>query len=373
MITHTLLVFCFLLLVALLFFFTANVWRSYQHRAIKKGRTELTKKDVERLHLAVYAGNEQLVLDYISKGIDINVRDGSAVWTPLFRAVIYDWPQVAVILINHGADLDALDLKNFTALTYASMDAKVNLVSLLVSSGANVNLGAPPLVWACDEDNPNEEMRLKIVQELIDAGADVGARDKYGATALMRARTNNYTSIATLLEKLEQKANVQMERFFDAILDGNVELVKTLIAQGVNVNAREKEEGASPLMAAATHGQSQIALLLIEHGANINALHDLNWTPLTWASVSVDVDMVRLLLAKGANVNLGYSALILVCDDYYQKDKWEHALEVVQELIEAGANVKAKDRRGRTALDLARAHEQTLIVAMLEQHLRKEL
>jgi ankyrin repeat protein len=59
----------------------------------------------------------------------------------------------------------------------------------------------------------------------------------------------------------------------------------------------------TPLHWAAHKGHVDVIRLLLEKGANVNAQDKDRWTPLHWPAVRRDVDVVRLLLEKGANVN----------------------------------------------------------------------
>lgn len=82
----------------------------------------------------------------------------------------------------------------------------------------------------------------------------------------------------------------------------NVEAAKRLIAQGANVNARDHNQ--TPLIRAAQNGHIQIMRVLLDHGADVNALDESGRTALMIAAGSSDPEMVRLLLSKGAKVNI---------------------------------------------------------------------
>jgi hypothetical protein len=161
--------------------------------------------------------------------------------------------------------------------------------------------------------------------------------------------------------------------FFDACSDGNLQRVEAFIAQGFDLNVQDKN-GFTPLMFAIINGHSQIASVLIEQGVDVNVLDIANYSALACACFYARLDMVRLLLARGANVNLGTSSLIMACSDVPEKQRdtvqmdgfWSRKLEIVQELLKAGADVEAKDATGYTTLDAARINKQPNIVALLE-------
>ena len=85
-------------------------------------------------------------------------------------------------------------------------------------------------------------------------------------------------------------------------LSGNIEAVKQHLAAGTDVNA--KASNGTPLHLAATFGHKEIAELLIDKGADVNAMGGLlGWTPLHWAASEGRKEVAELLIAKGADVN----------------------------------------------------------------------
>jgi ankyrin repeat protein len=86
-----------------------------------------------------------------------------------------------------------------------------------------------------------------------------------------------------------------------AIEEGNLERVRSLIASGADVNAKDKR-GDRPLYLAAKHGQIAVVELLIASGANVNAKSRSDGTPLSMAVSYGHINIAKLLIAKGANV-----------------------------------------------------------------------
>ena len=89
---------------------------------------------------------------------------------------------------------------------------------------------------------------------------------------------------------------------------GQTGVAKLLIQNGADVNVRNDGDGSTPLHYAATEGHADIARLLIASGANLEAVDQADQTPLAEAcSSSMDdtahIEFVKLLLSKGANVN----------------------------------------------------------------------
>jgi ankyrin repeat protein len=84
----------------------------------------------------------------------------------------------------------------------------------------------------------------------------------------------------------------------EALQNGNADVLKGLIEEGINVNI--VRDGASPLMLAASKGQTEIAEILLQAGVNINAVNDDGWTALHKAAFDqAETGIVELLLQSG--------------------------------------------------------------------------
>ena len=156
------------------------------------------------------------------------------------------------------------------------------------------------------------------------------------------------------------------------IRKGDLAAVKTLLAHGADVNARDAK-GASALMYAAIYGDLECVNLLLDKGADPNTSNDLGINALMWAAS--DLGKVRTLIAHGATVNArsnyGYTALSVAAASPGNRP-------TVLLLLGKGADVKAVDKDGVGALWLACARGDSQIVEELllrgadpnEKHLR---
>ena len=159
----------------------------------------------------------------------------------------------------------------------------------------------------------------EVVKILIKNDADVNARDKEGRTALMIACD-----------------------------EGNKEIVNALLAAGADVNIKDKN-GTTLLMTACEKGDLDLANAFIEAKADVNAQNDKGKTALMVACDEGNKEIVDALIRAGADVNIksnnGTTLLMTACE--------KGDLDLVNALIEAKADVNAQNDKGKTALMIA--------------------
>jgi len=156
------------------------------------------------------------------------------------------------------------------------------------------------------------------------------------------------------------------ERLHMAVVSGNVQRVESAIADGADINGRDRK-GWAPLHSAVFYRQKEIAQLLVGKGADVNVNDNQNYAPLHLVGIKGGSEMADLLIAKGANVDAtdraGQTPLCLAAQ-YGHKD-------VVELLIAKGADVNAQTR-DQNALSLATKNRRNDIVELLLQHGAKE-
>jgi ankyrin repeat protein len=212
------------------------------------------------------------------------------------------------------------------------------------------------------------------VKLLIERGADVNARGATGFTPLMVAsRYRGNSEAVRLLLKSGAKVNADKgvevrndaSALFFAVTSGDTVSVKALLDAGA-APAPMKVLGflvISPLNYATIKGEPSLVELLISRGANANEVDSDGISPLGWATILNHADTVRALLGRGARVNhvdkLGMTPLLYAASIDYGDT------EVMQKLITAGADLRAKNKDGLTALDLAGKYKHGTMVHLL--------
>ncbi|USE34550.1 ankyrin repeat domain-containing protein [Endozoicomonas sp. SCSIO W0465] len=159
---------------------------------------------------------------------------GSIPDTALFRAC-HDGDLIALKqLIDRGADVNARDLNGFTALMFASMQDRRELVAFLIERGADIN------AVLCNGDNLN------------------------GCTALMLASMNGHREVIKLLIDGDADVNACMENGITALIlasvNGHSEVIELLIDRGVNISAAVVSNAA---MLASKNGHDKVVELLL--------------------------------------------------------------------------------------------------------------
>jgi ankyrin repeat protein len=204
------------------------------------------------------------------------------------------------------------------------------------------------------------------VRRLLRQGANVNARTEDGTTALMHATAVGDTQLLRMLLDHGADVNARNKAGATALMwaSGDLDKVRALVDRGADVNARA-DSGRTPLMiAVGSPGAADAVKLLIEKGADVRYSHQ-GFTVLMAAAEGSDRAVVRLLLARGADVKArnraGWTAL--------------HAAAlagnrgVVEDLLARGADVNASDTlQGRTPLLWAANSGRADLVKLLLDH-----
>jgi ankyrin repeat protein len=202
-------------------------------------------------------------------GADPMLRGLRGNTTSLMLAAGNTPPYLLKTLLARGGDVHERDAKGRTALHYAVTAGRADNVTMLLARGADPNALDPthdsetPLMLIAGKGPP------ELVRALLDGGADVDARSKYGVTAVMLAAGN-----------------------------GPPELVKMLLDRGANVHARNVN-GGTALHYAASAGNTENIKLLLARGADPNIANQKGETPLRQAELQGFMETAAALKSAG--------------------------------------------------------------------------
>ena len=359
---------------------------------------------------AVWRDDEAMLRLLLAKGAKANPEPGKKGFTPLHNAKTTN---IARILIEAGATVDALNSDNQSPLHASASVGNRGLVEVLLAAGANPNLkdkdGKTPLHLA------SASWRAGVVAPLIAKGANPNERNTYGGVPLdevirfedSRGRDSSRTpQFETLQAFLAGGADPNLTsagngpHLFRAVYEGLEDQAEALLKAGANPNATydSLRKGQTVLIRALegtkrpnsnSPGQRPRSMslvnLLVEHKADVNLADGNGDSPIFFAmnggskDFAEKVPFVEALLMRGANIEARNSAgetPLTVAVTYFAKDLVELLLkhkadpnakksngesplhlatyrnpECVDILLAAGADPNALDGEGRSALD----------------------
>jgi len=385
------------------------------------------------LHWAVVCRQSDLVISMLlRRGVDANAVTSFGM-TPLFKAIIVGCPSILKKLLHYGADINVRNVFgkppnrfSLTPLIYAIIREKEDMVAILLERGADPNI-------AGQNDNKPLHVAVKsgqieIVKLLLDGGADIDAVDKDGYTPLIMAALSGKADIAELLlargaginrstnayqvtaliyaalcghkgvvdvlvrhnadrglilaEDISYANNIYpwgYKAIHVAIKLGHLDIAKALLVDSVDVNMPGNSNN-TPMMTAAIYGRTSLVAHLIDRGANINARSTSGATALAYAIIKRQDAIVDMLLEQKADVSLPVTGnfgnredVEIVAGDtpLHIAARFGNEELVTKLLMANGAIIEARNSKGQTPADVARANSKTRDMLKLFQcHLK---
>ena len=237
-------------------------------------------------------GDIKAIKQHIKEGTDINALHFEM--PPLTWAVTMGQIEAAELLLQHGADINGRNRDSNTALHLAVFLGRAEIAELLIKNGADVNTrngdGATPtdlltVPWEMTKFL-SRPLGIKLEQKEVEAGK---------AKIAKMLNVSNPT---------EGENAFSVETIWDAASNGNLNVVKQAIANGMDVDMKEPKSGGTLLSTAALMGHTEIVALLLEHGADVNARSKDGGTALHAAAFLGRAETVKLLLDRGADTTL---------------------------------------------------------------------
>ena len=306
--------------------------------------------------------------------------------------------QFAQFLLQHGASVDVRCEDGLTALHLACLAGHTDIVKLLITHTADldmrINEGISPLVMVHVTRHKGSCHIFLFDRVDVDAQCEGGCaalQEAYKGqdTACLRmlllcmSTVSTNTSSSTTLDTAngnDQTETLHHLLLYDdirfiihipeclsslhiAAIKGQTQIAELLVQHGAAVDMCD-HGGCTPLYWACISGHTASVKLLLQHHADVNISTSGGWTPLHWTCISGHTAVVKLLLQHQADVNIsasgGWTPLMAAC--YLgHKDTASH-------LLQSGADATMKTKKGSTALDLALDKGHSEIVTLLRQH-----
>lgn len=283
-------------------------------------------------------------------------------FTPLSWASNEGLAELVRLLIHRGASIEEADEAGYTPLLRgAGHDA---VVKVLLEAGANIKATTKDGGMAIHEAARGRGGAA--IRRLINAGAEVNARDSQDRTPLHYAFTNGEGTVDAVKTLIQEGANIHaLDRFYATPLhrasrdSADVGILGLLLQAGADINA-QTSDGITPLhLVSSQEGGQAAASFLVNRGANIEVRCIRSRTPLhAIANDSFHFEtstVCRFLIEKGATIDArdedGCTPLLLACAKGYRQE------QLVETLVEAGAEVNARDRDGLSPLHRATSTE----------------
>ena len=193
--------------------------------------------------------------------------------TPLHKACMCNNPDIAQYLITAGADINAKDVDKMTPLHYACIEASDQLITILAENKADTSI----------ENNKKQK-----------------------PSQILELRDNARKALFNALEKGERE---------------DKKTVIDIIKQWPDMVNRPFSKGMRPIHLAAGFGHPEMIEILLQYGADIEALDNKLNTPLHYAAMYNKPDAIRFLIQHGADIHA------LNTDEYMPSDLWRPDLQ----------------------------------------------
>lgn len=215
------------------------------------------------------------LLNHYSNDIDFDLKDINGIGYMHYVAAVLNSNESLQWLLNKGLDINIIS--NFgTPLCIGSQHANIDSVRMLLDYGADINL------VRADSGRTSlivaaQEGRLEIVNELLNRNADIEIYDLQGATVLHHMAQIGRADIMDMLLKKTNKVDI----------------------------ITNKVEKVTPLYMASLNGHLELVKMLLDHGADINFVRsDNGFTVLSAAIFNKNIAVVNELLNRGVDTNI---------------------------------------------------------------------
>jgi ankyrin repeat protein len=331
------------------------------------------------LHAAVREGDLRRTIELLTAGVNPNLTLPDRT-TPLHLAAAEGHREMVELLLGRGANVEARSSLGLTPIMFACANGNLEAATLLLNCGADATARADngaSVVDACIQEQTDEE----FLHLLLTHGAQATVKDQANFSSLhLCAAVGIAAHAAILLDHggdVSGKDNSGATPLHAAAVTGNYGVASCLLERGANSNDRDSA-GRTPLHVAVVQSHAkedtdkfkqfkrverrfeELFTLLLDKGADLNAIDNRKNTPLVLAAENGSIALVRAILERGGSPNSknieGYSPLHIAARIGNR--------DVVKLLVVAGAEIEAMSPKG-TPFHVAKNHGHDDVVALL--------
>lgn len=265
---------------------------------------ETDKYACTSLVAAACLGNSDMCREMLQHGAHIDAQD-SVGCTALMVAAQEAKAQCLAVLLEHRASVELVSRRGWTALVYAVLSGKTDCIEILarktgLQDGKAPAMASKALRFAAARGS------LDAARIIIDAGADMNACDDINGAPLHIAASNGHPALVRLLFERGARPDVRYHENWSvlhcAAWYGHSEIVSTCLYghQGLHPNVTTTS-GMTPLHMACQEGYLSIVRILLEEGADVDALTKKRLSPLYFACTTGATAIVKTLIEQGAD------------------------------------------------------------------------
>ena len=275
----------------------------------------------------------------------------------LLRAAFKGNTDCVSLLLDHGADINAVDGNSDSALMLAVSNGHIEVMKELLRRGCHSNetnrFHCTPLLKACVcERSDIVQLLLKYISSDSQSNSDIlkCPLDDESDAKKTNVKLSNLGQHQIAYLTYDGTSSVSTP-LIEAARTNNTEIVKLLLEANVSVDETNSDKATALHIAAVAAGKShEIIKLLLEVNADIDACREGHITPLMYAVMQKCESNILTLLKHGADATInhywcGFHKCIL-----YEATLSGASIEVIQALCEAGADIDYKDVFDRTPL-----------------------
>jgi ankyrin repeat protein len=305
------------------------------------------------LHLASRAGNAAVVSALVKAGANVSARTTTSGVTPLHLAAASGSAAVVTELLDHGADADAKESEwGQTPLMFAAADNRVEAIRVLLARGADATIKTKTIDIAHQSqlDRAASNLQKKVLDTAVPKGQQPTPRQVQAAIEASRelyasgkipppeerpaggrggrgggggnpddANAANSFNPEEINPPVANKGG--MTALLHAARQGHLEAVRALLDGGAPIDQIGSGDSTTPLLLSVINGEFDLAMFLIDRGANVNLASGINGATPLWAAVNTQwqprtrypqpqemeqqkatyLDVMKALLAKGAD------------------------------------------------------------------------